>query len=60
MRVPNGPHMRQLLHFLLLLDLFGFEVLGGDAVGVLPLLRQLNLLASRTFHLLHVPLLAQV
>ena len=39
MRVPNGPHMRQLLHFLLLLDLFRFEVLGGDAFGILPLLR---------------------
>ena len=52
--------MRQLLHFLLLLDLFGLEMLGGDAVGVLPLLRLLNLLPGRTFHLFHVPLLAQV
>ena len=52
--------MRQLFHFLLLHDLFGFEVLRGDAVGVLALLRHLNFLPSRTFHLFRVPLLAQV
>ena len=52
--------MRQLLHFLLLLDLFGFEVLGSDAVGVLSLLCHHDLLDLRAFHLFHIPLFAQV
>ena len=58
--LPDGLHVRQLLHLLLLLHKLGLDVLRGDTLSVLALLGKLDLSHILALHLFHLPLLSQV
>ena len=57
---PDGLEMGQLFVLLLLFDKFGFEVLGGDSLGILTFLLDFNITHCLPFIIFHIPLLFQI
>ena len=60
LRVPDSAHVSQLVQLLRLFHLLGFQVLGRNAIGILPLLRHFDLANRFTFHFFHLSLLGQI